>query len=174
MWHHHYHLWVSTTQIRRERKPTTGGSYANSIVRRCNWRPNLWPSSFHACSAQCSHTFRNLPPSWPSTTTSITSLRALAELSSRSGSSKFQRSCPSSKGTQTFLTTGQYRVAFQSLRSCWHTAPPLRHSRPCQRRACFRFRLSIRVDPFLRWPALKSFSSIHGSQLGMYDGRIAV
>ena len=33
------HLWVSTTQIRRGRKPKTGGSYANTIVRRCSWRP---------------------------------------------------------------------------------------------------------------------------------------
>ena len=42
---------------------------------------------------------------------------------------------------------------------------PLRQSRPYQPRACFLFRLSLRVDPFLRWPALKSFST-HRFQLG--------
>ena len=43
---------------------------------------------------------------------------------------------------------------------------PLRQSRPYQSRACFLFRLSHRVDPFLRWQALKSFSPTHRSQLG--------
>ena len=41
----------------------------------------------------------------------------------------------------------------------------LRQSRPYQPTAYFRFRLSLRVDPFLRWPALKSFSSAHRFQL---------
>ena len=44
--------------------------------------------------------------------------------------------------------------------------PLLRQSRPYQPRSCFLFRLSLRVDPFLRWPALKSFSSTHRFQLG--------
>ena len=43
---------------------------------------------------------------------------------------------------------------------------PLRQSRQYQPRACFLFRLSLRVDPFLRWPALISFSSTHRFQLG--------
>ena len=33
----------------------------------------------------------------------------------------------------------------------------LRQSRPYQPRACIIFRLSLRIDPFLRWPALKKF-----------------
>ena len=50
---------------------------------------------------------------------------------------------------------------------CWPTRHiPLRQSRPCKPRACFRFRPSLRVDPFLRWPALNSFSSTHRFQLG--------
>ena len=53
------------------------------------------------------------------------------------------------KGTQTSFTTGQYRVVFQSLQSCWQTAPPLRHSRPCQPKSCFPFCISLRVDAFL-------------------------
>ena len=36
----------------------------------------------------------------------------------------------------------------------------------------FIFRLSPRVDCFLRWPALKSFSSTHRFQLGKYWARI--
>ena len=42
---------------------------------------------------------------------------------------------------------------------------PLRQSRPYKPRACFLFRLSLRVDPFLRWPALKRFSPTHRLQL---------
>ena len=65
--------------------------------------------------------------------------------------------------------------AFMSPESCskalikysWQTVHiPLWQSRPYQPRACFLFRLSIRVDPFLRWPAPKSFSSTHRFQLG--------
>ena len=42
---------------------------------------------------------------------------------------------------------------------------PLRQSRPYQPRTCFHFRLAIRVDLFLRWPALKRFRSTHRFQL---------
>ena len=45
MWDH-YHLWVSTTQIQRGRGPTTGDSYANTVVCRCSWRSNEWPITF--------------------------------------------------------------------------------------------------------------------------------
>ena len=44
---------------------------------------------------------------------------------------------------------------------------PLRQTRPYQpTRSCFLFRLSLRVDPFLRWPALESCSSTYRFQLG--------
>ena len=43
---------------------------------------------------------------------------------------------------------------------------PLRQSRPYQLRACFLYRLVLRVGPFLRWPAIKRFSSTHRFQLG--------
>ena len=43
---------------------------------------------------------------------------------------------------------------------------PLRQSRLYQPRACFLFRLSLRVDPVFRWPALKSFSSTYRFQPG--------
>ena len=43
---------------------------------------------------------------------SITSLRALVELFSRSSASKFQRPCLSHKGTQTSFTAGQYSPNF--------------------------------------------------------------
>ena len=43
---------------------------------------------------------------------------------------------------------------------------PLRQSRPCRQRAYFLFRPSLRVDTFLQWPALTSFSSTHRFQLG--------
>ena len=42
----------------------------------------------------------------------------------------------------------------------------LRQSRSYQPRACFLFRLSRRVNPFLRWSALKSFSSTDSFQPG--------
>ena len=41
----------------------------------------------------------------------------------------------------------------------------LRQSRPYQPKACFLFRLSLRVDHFLRWPALKSCSSTRRFEL---------
>ena len=44
---------------------------------------------------------------------------------------------------------------------------PLRQTRPYQpTRSCFLFHLSLRVDPFLRWPALESCSSTYRFQLG--------
>ena len=49
---------------------------------------------------------------------------------------------------------------------------PLRQSRPYHPRACFLFRLSLRVDAFLRCPALKSFSSTDCFQLEKYWARI--
>ena len=63
---------------------------------------------------------------------------------------------------------------FMSLESCSKVLStagkprhiPQRQSRPYQPRACFLFRLSLRVHPCLRWPALKSFSSTHRFQLG--------
>ena len=42
----------------------------------------------------------------------------------------------------------------------------LRQSRPYQLRSCFLFRRTLRVEPFLRWPALKRLSSTHRFQLG--------
>ena len=48
----------------------------------------------------------------------------------------------------------------------------LRQSRPYQPRACFLFRLSLRVGPFLRWPALKCFSSTRRFQPEKYWAQI--
>ena len=67
------------------------------------------------------------------------------------------------------LLCRQSRV--RSLQYSWRTAPCTYlydKWRPYQPRACFLFRLSLRVDPFLRWPAVKSFSSTHRFQLGKY------
>ena len=42
---------------------------------------------------------------------------------------------------------------------------PLRQSRPYKPRACNLFRLSLRVDPFHRWPVVKRLRSTHRLQL---------
>ena len=59
--------------------------------------------------------------------------------------------------------------AFMSPESCysWQTAPhaSLWLLRPYQPRACFLL-YSLRVDPFLQWPAFKSFRSTRYFQLG--------
>ena len=38
---------------------------------------------------------------------------------------------------------------FQSLKRCWQTAPPLRHSRSLSTKGIFIFGISLRVDSFL-------------------------
>ena len=71
-------------------------------------------------------------------------------------------------------------IIFMSLESCskvWRTAEkprhiPLRQSRPYQTGACFHFPLTLRVDPFLLWPTLERFNSIHRFQLGKIWSRV--
>ena len=111
-----YHLRVSTTQLRRGRE-TRGGPYANPIACRYSWRSNQWPSSFHARSTRCYHTFRDLPPSWPSTITSITSSRTLAGLSSSSDASKFQRPCPPERVHKLILRWDNTEPCSEGLRA---------------------------------------------------------
>ena len=63
---------------------------------------------------------------------------------------------------------------FMSLESCSKVSSaagkprytPPRQSRPYQPRACFLLRLSLRVEPFLIWPALKNLCSSHRFHLG--------
>ena len=87
------------------------------------------------------------------------------------------RSCLPALSTMygsTYLYVLRDHNAFMSPESCSKVLSaagkpryiPLRQSRPYQRRACFVFLLSLRVDPFLRYPALKSFSSTHSFHLG--------
>ena len=65
------------------------------------------------------------------------------------------------------------RVVFQSLKCNWQTAlyTSATQSRPHQLRACFLFRLSLGVDPFLRWPPIQTFRSTHRFHLGKYWAR---
>ena len=125
MWDHHCRFWVST-QIGRRREPTfaTGCSYdANTIVCRCTWRPNWWPSSFHAGSTRSSvltH-FAIVLLVLLLLTPSITSLRALSGLSCTW--SKFQRCCPFLWGSPNFFYDGpiftQLYLVVQNPNSAW-------------------------------------------------------
>ena len=58
------------------------------------------------------------------------------------------------------------RVVFQSLKYSWQTAPYISATiATISTKGTFSCRLSLRVDPFLRWPAPKSFSQTHRFQL---------
>ena len=80
--------------------------YTKTILCRCSWRPNYWPSSFSAGSTQPSYTFRYLSP-WPDTIDTIDYVfapvgRALL------GASKFQLSWPLLRGYTHVFYDGQY------------------------------------------------------------------
>ena len=82
IWDHHCSSWAPTTQIRRGREPTTGGSYANTIMCRCSRLPNGQALSTQAQRSALTHfpicPLLDLLLSIPS----IASLRALTEPSS--------------------------------------------------------------------------------------------
>ena len=84
MWDYQHHLWLSTTQIRRGREPSTEGSYADTIVCRCSWRPNNGQVLSTQAHRSALTDFATCPPLVPLLLIyKITSVRAFTELSSR-------------------------------------------------------------------------------------------
>ena len=63
------------------------------------------------------------------------------------------------------------RVVFQSLKCSWQTALyTFTTMATLSTNGIFSFSSLIRIDPFLRWPALKSFSSTHRFNWEIYKG----